>query len=237
MLQHVLQPSLKIDEPFAAYTVVTDDGRALLGLIVEQTDQEIVLKTVRNDKSCGSPATNIEEMQQEREVVDARPHSERSDRPGSRRFVRVHSLADRFAITFVTYLRIASLTPRILRHEDHDRFAACLAASICLAAPSEPEFNAVDGWLKPPAGMETIGPRTATWRSVRRRRLRQRPLRPAGWHPGVRRRWQVSAQRARRSERFSRLRHSSRSRPASSSTGHGWADRRSSRCNSTARSC
>ena len=31
LLQHVLQPSLKIDDPFAAYTVVTDDGRTLVG--------------------------------------------------------------------------------------------------------------------------------------------------------------------------------------------------------------
>jgi putative heme-binding domain-containing protein len=46
MLQHVLQPSLKIDEPYAAYMVVTDDGRVLNGLVVEKTDQEIAIKTV-----------------------------------------------------------------------------------------------------------------------------------------------------------------------------------------------
>ncbi len=46
LLQHVLQPSLKIDEPYAAYSVVTDDGRLLVGLIVEKTEQEIVLKTL-----------------------------------------------------------------------------------------------------------------------------------------------------------------------------------------------
>ncbi|MCE9604044.1 MAG: PQQ-dependent sugar dehydrogenase [Planctomycetia bacterium] len=45
MVQHVLNPSLKIDDPFAAYSVVTDDGRTLIGLIVEQNVQEVVLKT------------------------------------------------------------------------------------------------------------------------------------------------------------------------------------------------
>lgn len=45
LVQHVLQPSLKIEEVFAAYTVVTDDGRTLTGLIVEQNENEVVLKT------------------------------------------------------------------------------------------------------------------------------------------------------------------------------------------------
>ncbi len=45
MLPHVLQPSLKIDEPFAAYTAVLADGRVLSGLLVEQNDQQVVLKT------------------------------------------------------------------------------------------------------------------------------------------------------------------------------------------------
>jgi putative heme-binding domain-containing protein len=45
LVQHVLQPSLKIEEVFAAYTVVTDDGRTLSGLIIEQNENEIVLKT------------------------------------------------------------------------------------------------------------------------------------------------------------------------------------------------
>jgi putative heme-binding domain-containing protein len=46
LLEHVLQPSKRIDEPFAAYTVLTDDGRTLLGLILARNDREIVLKTV-----------------------------------------------------------------------------------------------------------------------------------------------------------------------------------------------
>jgi putative heme-binding domain-containing protein len=46
LLQHAIQPSLKIDEQYAAFTVVTDDGRVISGLIVDKTDDEIVIKTV-----------------------------------------------------------------------------------------------------------------------------------------------------------------------------------------------
>jgi len=45
LLQHVLQPSLKVEEPFAAYAALTADGRAINGLMAEQTEAEIVLKT------------------------------------------------------------------------------------------------------------------------------------------------------------------------------------------------
>lgn len=45
LLQHVVQPSLKIDDAFAAYSVLTDDGRAISGLMVEQNDQQVTLKT------------------------------------------------------------------------------------------------------------------------------------------------------------------------------------------------
>ncbi len=45
LLQHVLQPSLKIEDPFAAYAALTSDGRAVSGLLVEQTDAAVALKT------------------------------------------------------------------------------------------------------------------------------------------------------------------------------------------------
>lgn len=45
LLQHVMQPSLKIEEPFAAYLAITTDGRAVQGLLIEQTDKEVVIKT------------------------------------------------------------------------------------------------------------------------------------------------------------------------------------------------
>ncbi|MGC3971390.1 MAG: c-type cytochrome [Pirellulales bacterium] len=45
LLTHALQPSLKIDEPYAAYTVTTADGRTLTGLLAEQTPTEIAVRT------------------------------------------------------------------------------------------------------------------------------------------------------------------------------------------------
>lgn len=45
LLQHVLQPSLKIDDAFAAYSVLTADGRAVSGLMIEQGNQQITLKS------------------------------------------------------------------------------------------------------------------------------------------------------------------------------------------------
>ncbi|HUY92930.1 MAG TPA: PQQ-dependent sugar dehydrogenase [Pirellulales bacterium] len=45
LLSHVLRPSQKIDEPYAAYALATGDGQLLTGLIVEKNDREIVLKT------------------------------------------------------------------------------------------------------------------------------------------------------------------------------------------------
>jgi putative heme-binding domain-containing protein len=45
LLLHVLRPSQKIDDAYAAYLVVTSDGRTLSGLIVERSKQQVVLKT------------------------------------------------------------------------------------------------------------------------------------------------------------------------------------------------
>jgi putative heme-binding domain-containing protein len=61
LLQHVLQPSLKVEEAFATYGIITSDGRALQGLLVEQTDQEVVLKTAEK-KVIRLPRDEIEEM-------------------------------------------------------------------------------------------------------------------------------------------------------------------------------
>lgn len=61
LLQHVLQPSLKVDESFAAYTIVTADGRVLSGLIVEQNDKQITLKTAER-QLVKLARTDIEEM-------------------------------------------------------------------------------------------------------------------------------------------------------------------------------
>jgi putative heme-binding domain-containing protein len=61
LLQHVLQPSLKIEEPFAAYVVLMNDGRVFQGLLVEQTDAEVVLKTAEK-KVVRLKRSEIEEM-------------------------------------------------------------------------------------------------------------------------------------------------------------------------------
>ncbi len=45
LVRHALQPSLKVDDAYAAYAAVTTDGRTVSGLLVEQNPREIVLKT------------------------------------------------------------------------------------------------------------------------------------------------------------------------------------------------
>jgi putative heme-binding domain-containing protein len=61
LLQHVVQPSLKVEELFVAYTVLMNDGRAFQGLLIEQTDKEVVLKTAEK-KLVRLNREEIEEM-------------------------------------------------------------------------------------------------------------------------------------------------------------------------------
>ena len=61
LLLHVLQPSQKIDEPFAAYVVVTADGRLLSGLMVDKNEKQIVLKTAEK-QTVALPRDDIEEL-------------------------------------------------------------------------------------------------------------------------------------------------------------------------------
>ena len=44
LLQHIVQPSLKIDDKFATWTVVTKDGRVLNGLMESQSAAQVVLR-------------------------------------------------------------------------------------------------------------------------------------------------------------------------------------------------
>ena len=44
LLQHVVQPSLKVDEKFAAWTAVTNEGQIVNGLLTSDSKDEIVLK-------------------------------------------------------------------------------------------------------------------------------------------------------------------------------------------------
>ena len=61
LLQHVIKPSLKIEEPFAVYIVRTSDGQTHTGLIVENTPQQVVLKTTER-KLVRLARDNIEEL-------------------------------------------------------------------------------------------------------------------------------------------------------------------------------
>jgi putative heme-binding domain-containing protein len=61
LLQHILQPSLKIDELFAAYVILTTDGRVLSGLLHSQTNEEVVLRTAER-KLLRLPQSQIEQM-------------------------------------------------------------------------------------------------------------------------------------------------------------------------------
>ena len=62
LLQHIVAPSLKIDDKFAAWIIVTIDGRVLTGLIDSQSDKEVVLRTA--DRTLVTIArSDIEEMQ------------------------------------------------------------------------------------------------------------------------------------------------------------------------------
>ncbi|MFO0871065.1 MAG: PQQ-dependent sugar dehydrogenase [Pirellulales bacterium] len=61
LLRHITQPSLKIDESFAAYTAVVDDGRVLQGLLVEQTPERVALKTLER-QVVRIPRQKLEEL-------------------------------------------------------------------------------------------------------------------------------------------------------------------------------
>ena len=62
LLQHIVQPSQKIDDKFAAWTVVTNDGRVLNGLIESQSASQVVLRMA--DRQLVSIAViDIEERQ------------------------------------------------------------------------------------------------------------------------------------------------------------------------------
>ncbi|MCA9144315.1 MAG: PQQ-dependent sugar dehydrogenase [Planctomycetaceae bacterium] len=62
ILQHVLKPSLKIDEPQAAYTVLTTGGQVVVGLLTEKTDEAVVVKTAEQ-KFVRVPVAEIDEIQ------------------------------------------------------------------------------------------------------------------------------------------------------------------------------
>ena len=52
--RHILEPSLKIDEKYRSTTLVTDDGRSITGLVVEETPTEVAI--VENPVAKADPA-------------------------------------------------------------------------------------------------------------------------------------------------------------------------------------
>ena len=57
----MLQPSKKIEEPFAGFVVATTDGQNVSGLLVEQTEKEVVLKTSEK-QVVRIPRTDVTQM-------------------------------------------------------------------------------------------------------------------------------------------------------------------------------
>lgn len=61
LLDHIVEPSKKVDQKYAAYVVQSSDGRVLSGLLLKQSDEEVVLKTADN-KEVRLPKEDVEEM-------------------------------------------------------------------------------------------------------------------------------------------------------------------------------
>jgi putative heme-binding domain-containing protein len=62
LLQHIMLPSMKIDDKFAAWTAVTMDGRVLNGLMESQSDDQVVLK-LADRQQVRIAKSEIEELQ------------------------------------------------------------------------------------------------------------------------------------------------------------------------------
>lgn len=62
LLQHVVSPSLKIDDKFAAWIAALKDGRVVSGLLQSESSAEIVLRTT-DARSIMIPRAEIEELQ------------------------------------------------------------------------------------------------------------------------------------------------------------------------------
>jgi putative heme-binding domain-containing protein len=92
LLQQVLQPSLKIDDPYAAYVLLTTDGRTISGLLAQQNEREIVIKT--SEKKLERLARDsISEMQKSpKSLMPDRILSDLTAQEAADLFAYVHSL-------------------------------------------------------------------------------------------------------------------------------------------------
>jgi putative heme-binding domain-containing protein len=61
LLQHMLEPSLKVDEKYQTWTVTTADGLVTQGLIISRTEEKLVLKTA-DQKVLELSTEDIDEM-------------------------------------------------------------------------------------------------------------------------------------------------------------------------------
>jgi len=92
LVQQVLQPSLKIDDPYAAYVVLTTDGRSISGLLIQQNENEIVIKTTEKKLEKLS-RDSISEMQKSpKSLMPDRILSDLTAQEAADLFAYVHSL-------------------------------------------------------------------------------------------------------------------------------------------------
>ena len=62
LLRHILEPSLRIDEPLAAYSVLTNQGKLVTGILVEKADETVTIKTAER-KLVRIPTDEIDVVQ------------------------------------------------------------------------------------------------------------------------------------------------------------------------------
>jgi putative heme-binding domain-containing protein len=61
LLEHIVEPSKKVDQKYASYVVQSSDGRVISGLLLKQSEDEVVLRTAEN-KEVRLPSDEVEEM-------------------------------------------------------------------------------------------------------------------------------------------------------------------------------
>jgi putative heme-binding domain-containing protein len=62
MLQHVVEPSLKIDDKFATFTVITNEGRVETGLLVDKDRERVRLRNAES-KFIDIPLADVDQLQ------------------------------------------------------------------------------------------------------------------------------------------------------------------------------
>ncbi len=68
ILDSILEPSKVVDPKYVSYVIVTDDGKVHTGLMTGRTEQEIILKTVKNEE-VRIAASTVEEIATQRQSL------------------------------------------------------------------------------------------------------------------------------------------------------------------------